>query len=130
VRIYLDSAPIVYLVEQNPVFGPKVATWLLTHPGDLVSSELGRMESLVLPTRNADAGLIVDFEQFFATQIAEMAALRRDLFDRAIEIRAAFPSIRTPDAIHLATAVVSGCDVFLCNDAQLKQYPGIRVELI
>ena len=129
-RFYLDSAPIIYLVEQNPVFGPKVATWQLTHPGDLVSSELGRMESLILPARNADAALIVDFEQFFAIQIAEMVALSRVVFDKAIEIRAAFPSIRTPDAIHLAAAVLSGCDVFLCNDAHLKQYPNIRVELI
>src|SRR5579883_257959 len=109
VRAYLDSVTVIYLVEQNPAFAPAVESWLLANPADLVSSELVRMEALVLPIRNSDAGRIVDFERFFATQVVEMVPLTRAVFDRATNIRAAFPAFKTPDAIHLAAAVESGC---------------------
>jgi uncharacterized protein len=130
VRVYLDSVLVIYLVEQNPTFAPAVEGWLLAHPSDLVSSELVRMEALVLPVRHADARGIVSFERFFSKQIIEMVPLVRDVFERAIDIRAVHTAIRTPDAIHLAAAIVSGCDVFLTNDAHLKAYRGIPVELI
>jgi hypothetical protein len=32
------------------------------------------------------------------------------------------------DALHLATAIESGCDVFLTNDNQLSNFPDITVE--
>ena len=32
------------------------------------------------------------------------------------------------DALHLAAAIESGCDVFLTNDNQLANFPHIRVE--
>jgi predicted nucleic acid-binding protein len=130
VRIYLDAEVIIYLIEQNPQFAPRVEAWLLANPGDLVSSELGRMETLVVPVRNADARRIADFERFFATQVAEFVPLMRDIFDKAVEIRAGHRAIRTPDAIHLASAALSGCDVFLSNDPQLQRFTGIRVEMI
>ena len=34
------------------------------------------------------------------------------------------------DSIHLATAIVYGCDVFLTNDKQLKQVEEINVLLV
>jgi predicted nucleic acid-binding protein len=118
------------LVEQNKQFGPIVESWLQTNPADLVASEMGRMETLIVPVRNADVKLVAEFERFFTTQVAQLVSIDRAAFDKAIEIRAAHPSIRTPDAIHLAAAVVSNCDVFLTNDPILKRYPGVRVEMI
>lgn len=129
-RVYLDAEIIIYLVEQNKQFGPVVESWLKVNPGDLVASEMGRMETLIVPVRNADAKLTAEFERFFSTQVAELVPIDRAVFDKAIEIRAAYPSIRTPDAIHLAAAVVFNCDVFLTNDPILKRYPGVRVEMI
>jgi predicted nucleic acid-binding protein len=35
-----------------------------------------------------------------------------------------------PDAIHLAAAVVSGCDVFLTNDYRLNRFPDIAMDVI
>jgi len=36
----------------------------------------------------------------------------------------------TPDALHLAAAVAGACDVFLTNDAALKTFPPIAVEVV
>ncbi|MCI5218746.1 MAG: PIN domain-containing protein [Candidatus Electrothrix sp. LOE2] len=43
-----------------------------------------------------------------------------EVFDKATELRAQY-SLKTPDAIHLAAALVSGCDVFLTNDLRLNR---------
>jgi predicted nucleic acid-binding protein len=131
VVVYLDSVLIIYLVEQNPQHGPAVEAWLMANPtASLVSSELARMETLVLPTRNNDSARIADFNAFFSTQVTQMIRLDRSVFEKATEIRASHPSFRTPDAIHLAAATTFGCDLFLTNDAQLRHYSGINVTLI
>ena len=56
-------------------------------------------------------------------------ALTREVIDRATELRARH-GVRTPDALHLAAAVASGCDVFLTNDLRLAHVPGIPVEVV
>lgn len=37
---------------------------------------------------------------------------------------------RTPDAIHLAAAIVHDCDLFITNDYRLRQCAEIAVETI
>ena len=129
-RIYLDSAVIIYLIEQPAVFYPAVANWLTSNPGELVSSELARMECLVVPVRAGDLALVSDFEDFFRSQLVQLGTLQRAVLDRAIQIRASYPKIKTPDAIHLASAVDLGCDTLLTNDITMKAFIGIKVELI
>ena len=51
------------------------------------------------------------------------------MIDRATDIRARY-GFRTPDAMHLAAAVVSGCDVFLTNDHRLDRFPDIAMDVI
>lgn len=129
-RIYLDSAVIIYLVERPARFFPAVVRWLKSNPGDLVSSELARMESLVIPVRSGNAALVRDFEDFFRLQLVQLGAVDRPVLDGTVRIRASFPRIKTPDAIHLASAVELGCDVVLTNDPDMVPYTGIKVELI
>jgi predicted nucleic acid-binding protein len=128
-RIYLDSAPIIYLVEQSPGFALRTEAKLASLGGDRVSSELGLMESLVRPLRNQDAKRVQEFEDFFSIQLAEVVNLTRDVYRLAARIRADY-RFKTPDAIHLAAAVHFGCDRFMTNDAQLKQFTGITVEVV
>lgn len=49
--------------------------------------------------------------------------------DHATDIRAHY-GFKTPDAIHLAAAVVSGCDVFLTNDHRLDRFSDLAVEVV
>lgn len=129
VRAYRDSDLVIYLIEQNPQFAPTVEPLLHGNTCDIVSSELVRMECLIVPVRNIDAAQIADFESFSQTRVAEVVQLTRTVFDRATHIRAN-SKIKTPDALNLASAVEAGCDVFLTNDQQLKQFTGITVEVI
>ncbi len=128
-RYYLDTAPVIYSVEQIPVFGAVVDARLSATDAILVASDLTRMECRVKPLRTGDIELLKDFDAYFEGVVAEIVVLSREVIDRATEIRAQY-SFKTPDAIHLAAAMVSNCNVFLTNDHRLDRFPGIAVEAV
>ena len=128
-RYYLDSAPVIYLVEQAQPYATAVRGKLSAQGLTLITSELTRLECRVKPLRNSDAALLQDFDDYFANSLAEIIPLTRDVIDRATEIRAQF-NFKTPDSIHLAAAAVSNSDVFLTNDHRLNRFTGIAIEVI
>jgi predicted nucleic acid-binding protein len=128
-RYYLDAAPIIYLIEQSQPFATAVRSKLAA-PGIVpITSELARLECRVKPMRDGNQALLQDFDDYFANTIAEIFPLTRDVVDLATEIRAQY-NFKTPDALHLAAAVISKCDVFMTNDQRLNRYTGIIIETI
>jgi uncharacterized protein len=128
-RIYLDAAPVIYLVEKIPPWADLVRARVEQPDVVLVARDLTRMECRVKPLRNGNRTLLHDFDEYLSNAVTEHTLLSTEVMDRAAEIRAAF-RFKTPDAIHLAAATVSGCDVFLTNDHRLDSYTGIAVEVI
>ena len=49
---------------------------------------------------------------------------------RGAQLRAAAPTLRTPDAIHAATALEAGCAMFLTNDTDFRTVPGLPVTVL
>ena len=70
-----------------------------------------------------------DYDEYFGNNVSEIVLLSRDVMDRATVIRAQY-RFKTPDAIHLAAAVIANCDVFLTNDHRLDRFTGLNVEVI
>jgi len=128
-RVYLDASPIIYLVEQVAPFVSNVVARLAAPGVVMVSSDLARLEALVKPLRQKDAGLVRDFDDFFARQVTQVLAFTEPVFRKASAIRAAH-NFRTPDALHLAVALAGACDLFLTNDARLQAFPDITVEVV
>jgi predicted nucleic acid-binding protein len=128
-RIYLDAAPVIYTVEQVPLYADAVDARLAAADVVCVASDLTRLECRVKPLRTSDTQLLQDFDLFFAGTVAEIVVLKRDVLDRATAIRAQH-GFKTPDAIHLAAAVEAACDIFLTNDQQLVPFPDIVVEVV
>lgn len=52
----------------------------------------------------------------------EIIEISKAIAEKAAQIRAEYTSFRTMDALQLASACLSGCDLFLTNDKQLKQF--------
>jgi uncharacterized protein len=129
VRLYLDAAPVIYAVEQVSPYFPAVDARLSVAGVVRVGSDLTRLECRVKPLREGNADLLKDYDDFFEQAVVEIVALSRDVMDRATEIRAKY-GFKTPDAIHLAAAVVSACDVFLTNDHRLDRFPDIAIEAV
>jgi predicted nucleic acid-binding protein len=129
VRIYLDTAPLIYLVENVSPYASIIAKRLAV-PGTVqVCSELSRLECRVKPIRDGETALWAAFDSYFATVATELVPLTRQVIDLATELRARY-GFRTPDAIHLAAAVADGCDLFLTSDHHLPRCTEVPVEIV
>lgn len=126
--IYVDTAPLIYLVEHVPQYGDLVAQRLSSTDALLVS-DLSRLECRVKPMRDGNTALLDEFDRFFNESVSEVLALSREVIDRATEIRSLY-GFKTPDAIHLAAAILSNCELFLTNDRRLDGFTGLRVETL
>ena len=128
-RVYLDAAPVIYLVENVQPFAASVEAYLSRSAVELVASDLTRLECRVKPMREGDSSLLGQFDAFFGAAVHEIVPLSRDVVDQATEVRARL-GFRTPDAIHVAAAAIARCDVLLTNDHRLSRAVGIRVEVV
>ncbi|MCX7687176.1 MAG: type II toxin-antitoxin system VapC family toxin [Fimbriimonadales bacterium] len=128
-RIYLDTAPVIYLVERISPYHSLLNQQLAGSGNILIVSDLTRMECRVKPLRIGNLNLIQDYNEFFARGVDEVVPLSRAVIDIATEIRAKY-GFKTPDSIRLAAAQHAFCDVFLTNDIQLTRYTEIQVQLI
>lgn len=114
--IYLDSCLAIYSVERHATYGPLVDDALAALPADerLVSSPLALLECLVKPIRIGARPIEARYRRFFAA--LAMLELDEAVFERAAHLRAQTPSLKTPDAIHLAAAQRHGCEALWTND--------------
>jgi predicted nucleic acid-binding protein len=126
--IYVDTAPLIYLVEHVPQYGDLVAQ-RLSSTDALVVSDLSRLECRVKLMRDGNTALLDEFDRFFNESVSEVLALSREVIDRATEIRSRY-GFKTPDAIHLAAATLSSCELFLTNDRRLDRFTGLPVEAL
>ena len=130
-KLYLDTAVVIYLVER-PVGFAAVATTAVANlePSALVGTDLLRMECLIHPRRLNHSSRESDFENFFQQNYLPFHPMAPGIFERATDLRAKYLKLKTPDALHLAAAIESGCDAFVTNDFGLKVITEIRVEVI
>jgi predicted nucleic acid-binding protein len=128
--IYLDTAIVIYAIEGNAHWkGRAMARLQAAHLAgdDLVTSHLTLAECLVKPLRIGDSSLEADYRTFLSHTFLVEHPL--EVFDRLAHIRAT-TTIKIPDALHLATAIHHGCDVFLTNDDRLSTFADVPVEVL
>ncbi|MBI3271686.1 MAG: PIN domain-containing protein [Planctomycetes bacterium] len=132
-RIYLDACCIIYLIEASSPFHDTMRKRLEAHGADpasrLVTSRLSRLECRTRPLREADTRLLVAYDAFFGADRLVLAEIGAGIVERATDLRARY-RFRTPDAIHLATAIDERVDLFLTNDAGLLRCSELRVEML
>jgi uncharacterized protein len=115
-KIYLDSCIAIYLVEEHPLYCQPVECALVELEGIICYSPLTELECLVLPLRLKRHDLIDKFRRFFL--LNSKLAMHDEVYQEAARLRAEF-GIKTPDALHLATAQLHGCTELWTNDCRL-----------
>ena len=123
--MYLDTNPIIYLTEGNPVFKKSIAALfkaIEAAGARLISSELALCEVLVRPLRLNDLTLIATYEELFDTLI-DARPVTREVLLLTAQLRAEAASLKTPDAIHVATATLAEANVFVSADAGIRGLP-------
>jgi predicted nucleic acid-binding protein len=127
-RLYLDAQIFIYTVERDPVYASTLARlWAKSDSGDfaLVTSELSILECLTGAYRSKNPTLLAQYEEALASTSIETVPIGQDILRLGARLRADTPSLRTPDAIHLATAMTATCQGFLTNDRRLRSLPGL-----
>ncbi len=138
---YLDTTIVIYAVEGNPTDQQRALNHLaaLEQAGhEFVISELTRTECLVPVFGPGSGQRLSDFFRFLHAPNLRTVALTAAMHLRASAIRGGYTYPAVPpavprryglaDALHLAAAIESGCDVFLTNDNQLAGFPDITIE--
>lgn len=129
-RVYLDTNLYIYLFEGVETYRQPMAS--LAAEIDrrdiaVIASELIFTELLPRPVREGRSRLVAGYlELLQQTPRITLAPVDRQVILRAVHLRADF-GLRAMDALHVATAVVHGCDTFLTNDQRLNAGKQIRV---
>ncbi|MGB7650547.1 MAG: PIN domain-containing protein [Gallionella sp.] len=118
-RVYLDSCMVIYLLENTGSFSVAAKQFLVKNSDAILCvSPLVRMEVLVKPLRDAASALVADYEDFIAAQ--NWLAIDDGIVASALQLRVKH-GLKTPDALHLATAMHYGCNEFWTNDDRLNK---------
>ena len=129
-KVFIDTAPFIYFQERNDVFVGKVADFFgycIDNDKLLVTSMVALEEFAVGPYKNDDEKLIDDFQAFLKDTGTTVVSIDEDISYEAARIRAKYTGFKGMDALQLASANCSECDMFLTNDRQLRQYTDIKV---
>ena len=115
-KAYLDSTAVIDLLDSASVRHQQAIKTLEVQPRTWCTSDLVRLECLTRPMKQKDNEAERTVREVLSTM--EMLPMSSLVFDTAAALRAEF-GLRTPDALHLATAVINGCDEFWTNDEKL-----------
>lgn len=132
-RLFLDTAPVIYLVEKNPAYLDVVtALFQALDDGRLaaVTSPVTLAECFVHPLQRG----LPHLRQTFIDVLVAGANTTFVEIDQAVGLEAArlraHYNLSLPDALQIAAALVNGCDAFLTNDRQLKRVTELAILVI
>ena len=127
-KVFLDTAPFIYFLDNDPNFGKKVEqifSEFVNNEKYIASSVISAEEYLVYPYRTDNTVKAETFWKFVYDNYIVLFPINKDIAIEAAKIRAEYKHIKTADALQLAAAICGGCDLFLTNDKQLKQFEKI-----
>lgn len=131
--VYADANVFIYTVEKVNPYNTLLDTFwrdVQSAHTSVLTSELSALEVLVRPIREGNAILEAAFRAvLFASPDVQMLPVTISVLERAAQLRAT-TNLKTPDAIHAATALEHGCTLFVTNDATFRRVPGLPVTML
>lgn len=131
--IFLDTAPIIYFIENHPQFSDIVEVFIeQLDQGNIqgIISPVTVAECLVNPLKNKDQKLQQDFVDFMLRQKSiRLKETDVNISIKAAQIKANY-NLKLPDALQVATAIIAGCDSFLTNDKKLSRISELQILVI
>ncbi|MCG3130624.1 MAG: hypothetical protein FLDDKLPJ_01390 [Phycisphaerae bacterium] len=131
--VYVDANMVIYAVEKVAPYSEMLEPlWQKTAAGALsvLSSELVVCETLIKPIRDGKPNLEALFRNFLMNSHEfRLLPITLGILERAARIRAE-NGLKTPDAIHAATAVEQDVSMFLTNDAGFRRVEGLPVAVL
>lgn len=124
-RLYLDANIFIYAFEHTDQKSESLRGLIAAASSPryrfLATSELTLAEIVVVPLRNGNQRLVEIYESItIGNSFVYVGTVSRDVLWLAAALRSENRQLRLPDAIHLATAMLFGCDYFLTGDLGLS----------
>ncbi len=132
-KVFVDTAPIIYFLDDDVNYGQKskmIFEDILRNKKIIESSVITCEEYLVYPYQTGNEEKVSAFFDFVNDCNINLNIMTEEIAKKAASIRAEYKGFKSMDAIQLATAYITGCDIFLTNDKQLCQFEEIKCLLI
>jgi len=128
--IALDTAPLIYFIEEHPTYLPILDSFFeKLDKGSIrvVTSVITLSEVLVKPLRDGETELAQQYRDILLnaeglTTVEVSVAIA----EKAAKLRSQY-SLRTPDAIQIATALQSGATALITNDIRWPVLPNLQM---
>jgi predicted nucleic acid-binding protein len=130
--IYADASAIMRLVDGDEPARQRVEALLRQHGGNVVTSVISMIECRSKPLRDGDTQRVSAYDAFFSSRDLTLFLVDSGVAERATQLRATY-NLKTPDAIHMATAAVHGASLVVTTDhdfARCRHLPGIAIEVV
>jgi len=111
--VYLDAGAIIRLVQSGFALSQSVQDAIVD--AKICTSVLSITECLTGPIRDADHVTIDLFDRFFRQSDLRVIVVNEMIARAASSVRAKC-KMKTPDAIHAATAIHESCDTIVTSD--------------
>ena len=129
-KVGVDTMIFIYTFEEHPDYLPLLREFFgVLEKGEMeaITSPISITECLVRPYRRKDFALAAQYMVLFRNfPHLSIIPMTDDVAERAAFLRAHY-NLKTPDAIQVATALISGCRAFLTNDETLASVEGIDI---
>jgi len=131
--VYLDTDALIYSVEKIVPYAALLQPlWdaAAQRTFQVISSDLALLEVLVKPLQLGDTVLVQLYRDLLtASQETRLIPISRAVIEAAARLRAT-TGIKTPDAIHAASALGEGVALFVSNDPVYRRIPGLPVTIL
>lgn len=132
--IFLDSAPIIYLVEQHGTYLPlmkEVVHLIRTNRLKIFTSPVTLLECLVQPIRGGNRTIEQRFREVIVSgRNINFIPTTSEIGEIAARLRVKY-NLSSTDAIQVATAMEANCGALLTNDkilARVTEMPILVLE--
>ena len=132
-KIFIDTAPFIYLIENHPQFANKLKkaiTEAIVNGDSIVTSVVTYMEFGVKPERDNRQDLIRKFDELINKLNIEVLVIDKETSRRAYQLRAKYKFLKGLDAMQIALSINEKCSEFITNDLVLKKISEINVKTI
>jgi predicted nucleic acid-binding protein len=132
-KVFIDTAPFIYLLENNEKYFQKVADFLAeAAEGEttLITSVLTFMEFCTKPEELSREDLINDFEILLKDLHISVLDVTLENARLGYKLRAKYGFLKSIDALQMAIAVQADCQGFFTNDKKLKGARELEVVVV
>lgn len=132
-RLYIETAPLIYYVEEHPTYIARMDAIIEALDNSnlkAVSSVITLTEVLNQPMKTGDKKLEQEYRDILVNSGSyQLVAINVEIAEGAARLRAKY-GLRTPDALHVASAIHRSCDAFLTNDTGIKRVTELPILIL